>query len=280
MDKHTADDKGDLWGQLAHLEHQVSVLSSELQSRSETIELLERTLNEKQLHISELEAALKVAQQSMLDLAWDNVQHYLQQMRAGIGHNLADPKWAQLRDLLELIRSFPASIIRFTEVRIIQQGRYFVKVAIDHVAAIRSDSASYYRNTLNVIVAKYRMGLEQIMAFFARFFDEVQNTIDQKILWPIKNVYEDINEALKDAPSEFRLLFRDKVVKPASQTLGMLSVKYSKLQIEVHSLLARLGHSVQPFLNHWYKIVTDKIKSFKDSHGFGASDQGMTGTYA
>lgn len=280
MDKNTSDDNSDLLGQLAQLEQKVSKLSSELQARSETIELLERSLNEKRLHILELEAALRVAQQSMLDLAWDNVQRYQQQIWAGISHQLTDPKFAQLRNLMESIRSFLMLIRQFTEIGIIKPGRYFVHIVMENIDAIRGDPTSYYQNTLNVIVSKCHMRLKQINAFFAQFIEEVQAIIDQKVLWPIKNAYEDINEILKEVPSEAGFLLQNKIVRPVWQHAGGLTIKFSKVHIEVQRLIANVRRSVQPMLSRWYNIIIGKIKSFKDTHSSGSSDRGMAGTYA
>ncbi|MGR9044791.1 MAG: hypothetical protein ACU83N_05805 [Gammaproteobacteria bacterium] len=280
MEKIKSDEKGELWGQLAHLEQQVSLLTSELQARAETIELLERSLSEKQRHISELEASLRVAHQSMLDLAWDNIQHYQQKLWAGVSRNLTDSKLAQLRNLLELIRSFPELTRHYAEVRIIEPSRHFVKVAINTVEAVRGDSTAYYQHAINTLVSKYRMGVKQLIEFFARFIEEAQHLFDQRVCWPIKNVWEDINETMKELPSEAGYLLQQKIVRPVWQYVGRLSVKFSKLQIEFMALVAKLRQVVQPLLSDWHRIVTGKIKSFKDTHSFGSHDQGMTGSYA
>ena len=280
MEKNTTEEKGDLWGQLAHLEQQVSLLTSELQARSETIELLERSLNEKQRHISELEAALRVAQQSMLDLAWDNVQHYQQQLWAGVSRNLTESKLAQLRQLLELIRSFPALLRHYIEIRIIEPGRHFVRIAVTTIGAVRGDSAAYYQNTLNTLVLKYNLGIKQLTEFFARFIEEAQHLLDHRVCWPIKNAWEDLNEFRKELPSEAGFLLREKIIRPAWQYVGRLSVNFSKAQIEIQGLIDNFLRLAQPLWSRWYKRVSGKIKSFKDSHSFGPHDRGMTGSYA
>lgn len=281
MDSKT-DDKSDFLGQLAHLEQQVSVLSSELQARSETIELLERSLNEKRLRISELEAALRIAQQSMLDMAWDNIRHCPQQIWAGIGRNLTGPQFARLREFLELIRSSWVSARQFTETYIISPGRHLAEVIMRNIEAMRDDSASYYQNILNVIVSMYRMGLKQINVFFAQSIEEAQTMIDQKVLWPVRNAYEDVHETLRTMPSEAGFILQNNIVRPLRQYAGGLSIKYSKVHIEVQSLVADVRRMLQPWLSRWYNIVTGKIKSFNDAHSFGTSDpdQSMTGTYA
>lgn len=280
MDNRKTDDKRDLLGQLTKLEQQVSALSSEIRAKSETIEILERSLNEKQLHISELEAALRVAQQSMLDLAWDNVQHYQQQIRAGISRSLTDPKFAQFTKLLELIRSFPTLSRQFIEIRIVNPGRHFVPVASKNIDAVKGDSTWYYQNTLKIIISKYRLSLERIKALFALFIEETQNFVDQKVLWPIRNACDDVNEILHEAPAEARFLLKEKVVKPLWQYFWSLSVRFSKVQIEVQSLTSNIRRSLQPLLSRWYDIVTGKIKDFKDSQGFGSHDRGMSGNFA
>lgn len=280
MDKHTTGDKSELLGQLGHLERQVSALSSELQARSETIEILERSLNEKRLHISELEMALRVAQQSMLDMAWDNVQHYQQQLWSGISRQLTGPKFAELRQLLELIRSFPERTSHYVDIRIIKPGNHFVQVAVKNIDMMTGDSASYYQNTLNAIVSKYHMGKKQLNEFFVRFIEEAQNFIDQKVVWPIKNGYEDMSETLKEMPSEARLFFQDKIFRQAGQYAGGLSVQYSRVQIEAQGLIANVRRAMQPVLSHWYNIIAGKIKSLIDSQGGGSSGASMAGTYA
>ena len=56
----------DLLTKLARLEDQVSVLSAELALKDESINTLSQTLSGRQTQISELEAALVIAQQTLI----------------------------------------------------------------------------------------------------------------------------------------------------------------------------------------------------------------------
>ncbi|PKM13518.1 MAG: hypothetical protein CVV13_00965 [Gammaproteobacteria bacterium HGW-Gammaproteobacteria-3] len=277
---HNTEGKSELFEQLAELEQKVSTLSSELITRSETIALLERSLSEKQSHISELEAALRVAQQSMLNLAWDSVQHYRQQIKVGISRSLTEPKFVQLMKLLELIRSFPAQSQHFAEIRIIEPGRRLGRITLNTITAIKSDSVGYWQNTRDGLMSKCRMSLQQLNAFFARFIEEAQTVIDTQVLWPAKNAYEDIHGFLHEAPAEAKFLLLNKIVTPAWHFLWALSAQYHKIQVQIQSLIAQLKDSAQPSLSRCYDHVNSKIKHFKDTHSFGAPNHPMSGTYA
>lgn len=280
MSAHLQDDNKDLMGQLANLEEKVSELTAELQSRSLTIELLEKSLDEKQRHVAELESALKVAQESLLSIVWDRIKAYQSQCLAGIEHEWLQQKIHELRQIIAFVENLPASTRHFVETRMIKPGGEIIDASQKQILSVKGQITSYYQKAIDFIISRYRALVEQLNSDSHLMFSEVQYTFDQKIFWPAKNAYDDLSEWLKSAPAEGRSFMEGSVFRPVLNYTDALAIRCHSIQVEVRTILMRSTHQLRAWLREVLNQITRKLETFIDSRSFGSGSDNVSGTYA
>lgn len=274
MQSHPNIEHGDLLGQLAHLEQQVSTLTQTLQSNTQTIESLEKSLSERQSRVAELEAALHIAQHSLLSLIWLKISEYRRLLLSGEINESALSKLTQIKSLLETARSLPVTAKHYFAMNILETGSQKLRDA-------KIDAFHHYQNLLNTLAIRHSELLGQFNGNYRHLLDEILHTLDQKILWPIKNVRDDIKEFWQEAPEEIKFFWHGKIVRPAQQLTGSAMVEVHKLQLDIQAVLTRFARYLKKLFHDIETLIADKISAVKEKGHFETDNrQDMTGTYA
>ncbi len=271
MQSNPSLEQSELFGQLAHLEQQVSTLTIALQNKTATVDSLKKSLSESQTRLAELEAALNIAQHSLLSLIWMKIAEYRRLLQGGMLGASTVTKLAQIKDLLEVVRSLPVAAKDYFAMNILETGTQKLRGA-------KADALNYYQNILNALAIRHSEMLGQFNGNYRHLTDEILHTLDQKVLWPLKNVGDDIKELWQAAPGELKFFWNGKVVKPLQQRAGSAFVEIHKLQVEAQFLLAQLARYLKKLFKDMQSLMTDKINAAK---GRGSLEgENMTGSYA
>ncbi|CCE22566.1 hypothetical protein [Methylotuvimicrobium alcaliphilum] len=267
------NEHSELLGQLAHLEQQVSILTQALQTKSETVESLEKSLSESQSRLAELEAALNIAQHSLLSLIWMKIAEYRRLLQGGTLGASTVAKLAQIKDLIEVARSLPVTAKDYFAMNILETGTRKLNDA-------KVDVLNYYQNILNTLASRHRDMLGQFNGNYRHLTDEILHMLDQKVLWPIKNARDDFKEVWQAAPGEIKFFWRGKIVSPIQQRTGSTFIEIHKLQMEAQVLLSRFARYLKQLFNDMQTLITDKINGVKEKSTEGSIGRDMTGSYA
>lgn len=274
MQSHPNIEHSDLLGQLAHLEQQVSTLTHALETKCGTIESLEKSLSEKQSRVAELEAALHIAQHSLLSLIWLKISEYRRLLTNGNINGSALTKLTQIKNLLEITRALPVTAKQYFAMNILETGEKKLRNA-------KADVFDHYQTVTHALATRHRELLDRFSGNYRHLLDEILHALDQKILWPIKNIRDDIKELWQESPEEIKFFWQGKIVRPAQQWANSARVEIHKLQLDAQAVLARWARYLKKLLSDMQTMIADKINAAKEKGNFESDiRQDMTGTYA
>lgn len=262
-------DYGDLIGQLTHLEQQVSSLTQSLQTKTASIEQLEKSLSDKQQRIAELEAALHIAQHSLLSLIWLKIAEYRRSLASGVDHDRLFNQLTRIDELIETARSLPVSVKNYVSMNILDTGKA-------RLEQTKIDIFDYYRRTVESLTAHYRKTLAHLEG---GLLDEAHHAFDRKIVWPVKNVRDDLSDLWQAAPDEIKFFWQEKIAYPAQRLGNTVARELRKLQIDAQATVTKITRYLKNLFNDLQNKLLQKIDQTLGGGPIG-QDGPMTGTYA
>lgn len=264
----------ELLGQLAQLEQQVSILTQALQSKTETVESLEHSLAESQTRLAELEAALNIAQHSLLSLIWMKIAEYRRLLQSGSLGESTVVKLKEIKNLLEVAKSLPVTAKNYFAMNILE-------TASRKLRDTKDDTFNYYQKILSALAIRHGEMLDQFSGNYRHLTDEILHALDQKVLWPIKNARDDLTEIWHAAPGEIKFFWRGKIVNAIHLRAGSAFAEIHKLQVEAQALLTRFARYLKKLFNEMQALISDKLNGANEkSHSETGMDRDMAGSYA
>lgn len=134
---------------------------------------------------------------------------------------------------------------------------------------------------MHALATRHGELLDQFSGNYRHLLDETLHTLDQKILWPLKNARDEIRELRQESPEEIKFFWQGKIVRPLHRLAQSALVEAYKLRLDAQAVVPRWSRYMKKLFNDVRAMITDKIYVAKDK---GPSDSGigqdMTGAYA
>jgi hypothetical protein len=242
---------------LTRLEDQVSMLSKELASSKETINLLKLSLTERDSQIYELEAKLTAAQNTQLKTTANWIERCRQQIKNGVDEKYIQPTFAKIRQRIETMQR-----LVYETKDLINQKVTVIQANIHNYAALIKQWPEQARLYFEQgVVEPVSALIHETTALAYSYLKTIRELIEQKVLYPCKIKYDKATVAILALPSQSRVIFQAWLLDPARRQMAMLPELGLKLSSNALALLRKSINQLRALIDRAFELIGNMIKN-------------------
>jgi hypothetical protein len=252
----TSSTTGDLLAEISRLEDQITKLSSQLDSNHQTIDLLKKTLMERDSRIHLLESNLILTPKLLLQNGRDKIQRCRIQLQAGAQERFIHPVLAHVQQLIDLVQ------------RLLNEANYFINksqhIIVEHInstveiANKGPQQAKLYfeKNIIEPILSLVHQAIETSN----QYIKSTQRFIGTNIITPSQSFYDQGIEAILALPSQTQIIFQVQLFEPALHTFNQLCIISHKLSEDTIALFKNLLAQLVKLIEQGLSAVAEQVK--------------------
>ena len=212
----------DLSVKLNQLEDKVIKLTAQIKENKQTITELKLTIAQRDIQISELEAKLGYAQQSLIEKAAQKIQECRTQIKSGLDERLVNPTVSQIQQQLKTAQAF----VDETKTLILAKKAQLdsnILIAKDKVLQSPGQAKSYIEKSL---VSPAQMLFTKALDNVNQQIKATHETVADKVLYPGKVMLDDMFDTVQALPGKTIAFLETQVIEP----LGKAKQKATEVQ--------------------------------------------------
>ena len=267
----------DLLTKLARLEDQVSVLSAELAFKDESINTLNQSLSSRQTQISELEAALVIAQQTLIIKTKERIENLKQRIQSQMYDKALTPALEQIQQQVETLKKFIHDSKDFMNKKI-----HLLNSNIHSTSEMLQQWPAKTREHLEKnVVEKQKAYINELVAKLNEYLQITLNLAEQKVIIPASSLYADTLATAKNVPGQFKDIYQNKLYYPAVSLVEEIYDYFKDLFLIVKNLIIAVAYKLVDMVKMWLEQLKALVQNITSrySHG-GTRIPSVTESYA
>jgi DNA gyrase/topoisomerase IV subunit A len=259
-----SENASELTVKLARLEEQISSLTLELESKKRQMSSLEKGSSEDRKKIADLEAALIIAQQSMLDRTLDIIRSYQQQIILDIDEKGLRPTLDYIQELVKTTESFTKQTKELVNKNLSLLTTTF-KTTSDNMYQWPSQSREFLDT---IVINKIKIQISELIQQINQYSVALSRFSETKLLRPASFFYNDTIDAAKAIPEKCRSLFQKK--------LSGFQIDFSKdISGTTKDLVVSSLQELLTMITNSIKKLNSNIKNYIEEHSSRTIDHSL-----
>lgn len=257
MDSNDNVAESDLLEKLTRLEDQVSILSRELASSKDTINLLKLSLTERDSQIYELESKLTAAQNTQLKTTANWIERCRHQIKSGVDEKYINPTFAKIRQRIEAMQRlvYETKDVTNRKVTTIQAN---IHNYADLIKQWPEQARLYFEQG---VVEPVNALIHETTALVYSYLKTIRELTEQKLLYPCKVMYDEAAVAVLALPAQSRAILQTRLIDPVRQQMAMLPGLGQKLSSNALALLRKSINQLKALIDRVVESIGNIIKN-------------------
>lgn len=255
--------QSELLAKLARLEEQVTALTLELEAKKRLTHTLEESNSEDRKKIADLEAALIIAQKSMLSRTTEIIRTYQQEIKSSF-HNFA------LKSGVDQVQSLVDSVTQLTKQskELFDRNFNLLKSGLQTVSEQMYQWPSLGKEYVDtVLLKKIKLQINELIQQINRFSMNLTRFTETKLIMPVSFIYKDSLSSIQALPEKIKYSLGNYFSDPKA---------YSNFSVAAKDKVVTTLQEMFEMISKGIKKLNQSIRTYVDEHSSRTIDHSLT----